>query len=159
MIARYETNDLHLAATLQCLGLELLEVNRSDPRRVKFVFEDDALRREWTREYLAGGLRVDPLILLNSFRSLKRQIYADGSPANRVVRVVRPPPEDEAGHAETFLQVLVLKPFLELRLAAGRYVVENGENAGTRDGHVGAPAGVCQNVVQSPERSNAAAAR
>ena len=26
MIARYETNDLHLAATLQCLGLELLEV-------------------------------------------------------------------------------------------------------------------------------------
>ena len=33
MIARYETNDLHLAATLQCLGLELLEVDRSDPRR------------------------------------------------------------------------------------------------------------------------------
>jgi len=88
MIARYETNDLHLAATLQCLGLELLEVNRSDPRRVRFVFEDDALRREWTREYLAGGLRVDPLILLNSFRSLKRQIYADAGPANRVVRVV-----------------------------------------------------------------------
>jgi hypothetical protein len=96
MIERYETNDLHLAATLQCLGLELLEVNRSDPRRVRFVFEDDALRREWTREYLAGGLRVDPLILLNSFRSLKRQIYADSDAANRVVRVV-PHPRAAAG--------------------------------------------------------------
>jgi hypothetical protein len=31
---------------------------------------------------------VDPLILLNSFRSLKRQIYADAAPANRVVRVM-----------------------------------------------------------------------
>ena len=34
-----------------------------------------------------------------------------------------------------------------------------GKNAGTRDGHVGAPARVRQNVVQSPDRSNAAAAR
>ena len=78
MTGRFETNDLHLAATLQCLGLELLAVDRGDPRRVKFVFTDDEQRRQWTRQYLAGELRVDPLILLNSFRMLKRQIYADG---------------------------------------------------------------------------------
>ena len=88
MTARYETNDLHLAATLQCLGLELLEVDRSDPRRVRFVFLDDDQRREWTRQYLAGELRVDPLILLNSFRMLKRQIYADAAPTGRMMSVL-----------------------------------------------------------------------
>jgi Domain of unknown function (DUF5659) len=80
MTERFETNDLHLAATLQCMGLELLEVDRGDPRRVRFVFTDDDQRREWTRQYLAGELRVNPLVLLNSFRMLKRQIYADSPP-------------------------------------------------------------------------------
>jgi hypothetical protein len=88
MTERFQTNDLHMAATLQCLGLELLEVDRSDPHRVRFVFDDNDARREWTRDYLAGGLRVDPLILLNSLRTLKRQIYADAPAVGRVMSVL-----------------------------------------------------------------------
>jgi hypothetical protein len=91
MTDRFETNDLHLAATLQCLGLPLMDVDRSDPRRVRFVFEDDARRREWARQYVAGELRVDPLILLNSLRSLKRQIYADPPRPLRMVQASNEP--------------------------------------------------------------------
>src|SRR5919204_6854184 len=46
------------------------------------------------------------------------------------------PPEQEAGHPEPLLQVLMLEPFLELRLPTGRDIVEDCENAGPRDGHV-----------------------
>lgn len=89
MSEQFETNDLYLAATLQSLGLEMVGVDRADPRRVRFVFTDDDRRREWTRQYLAGALRVDPLVLLNSLRATKRQIYQEGRGHMARVRVLR----------------------------------------------------------------------
>jgi hypothetical protein len=35
-------------------------------------------RREWTRSYFAGRLRLDPLVLFHSSRTLKRAVYQDG---------------------------------------------------------------------------------
>jgi Domain of unknown function (DUF5659) len=84
----FETNDLYLAATLQSLGLEMVGVERDDPRRVRFVFTDDERRREWTRQYLAGALRVDPLVLLNSLRAMKRQIYQGEHGDRSRIRVI-----------------------------------------------------------------------
>jgi len=84
----FETNDLYLAATLQSLGLEMVGVDRDDPRRVRFIFTDDDRRREWTRQYLAGALRVDPLVLLNSLRAMKRQIYQGGQDDRARIRVI-----------------------------------------------------------------------
>jgi len=85
----FETNDLYLAATLQSLGLEMVGVDRDDPRRVRFVFVDDERRREWARQYLAGALRVDPLVLLNSLRAMKRQIYQGGQDDRTRMRIVQ----------------------------------------------------------------------
>jgi len=70
MIARYETNDLHLAATLQWLGLELLEVDRSDPRRVRFVFEDGNLLIRAVPTFILGA----PLLWL--YARAKRSVIA-----------------------------------------------------------------------------------
>ena len=77
----YETRDFYFAATLCALGMELVELDRTQPQRATFVFRDDHRRREWTRQYFAGELRLDPVLLFNSSRGLKRAVYdADGQP-------------------------------------------------------------------------------
>jgi hypothetical protein len=75
---RYSTADFYFAATLLSLGMELVEVDRSEPWRARFTFQDDPQRREWTRSYFAGRLRLDPLVLFHSSRTLKRAVYQDG---------------------------------------------------------------------------------
>lgn len=75
---RYSTADFYFAATLLSLGMELVEVDRSEPWRARFTFTDDPQRREWTRSYFAGRLRLDPLVLFHSSRTLKRAVYQDG---------------------------------------------------------------------------------
>jgi Domain of unknown function (DUF5659) len=75
---QYGTVDFYFAATLLSLGMELVEVDRSDPWRARFTFHDDPRRREWTQDYFAGRLRLDPLVLFHSSRALKRAVYRDG---------------------------------------------------------------------------------
>lgn len=74
----YTTVDFYFAATLLSLGMELVEVDGTDRWRARFTFLDDERRREWTRDYFAGRLRLDPLVLFHSSRALKRAVYADG---------------------------------------------------------------------------------
>ena len=77
----YQTRDFYFAATLCALGVELIELDRAEPQRAAFVFRDDHRRREWTRQYFAGELRLDPVVLFNSSRSLRRAVHeADGQP-------------------------------------------------------------------------------
>jgi len=81
---RYSTADFYFAATLLSLGMELVEVDRSEPWRARFTFADDPQRREWTRSYFAGRLRLDPLVLFHSSRTLKRAVYHDGGALERI---------------------------------------------------------------------------
>lgn len=74
----YSTVDFYFAATLLSLGMELVEVDGSDRWRARFTFLDDPRRREWTQDYFAGRLRLDPLVLFHSSRALKRAVYGDG---------------------------------------------------------------------------------
>lgn len=71
----FATSDIYFAATLIALGMALVGLDRSNPQRVRFVFEDDDERPEWRRLYFAGRLRLDPLILMNSLKALKHALY------------------------------------------------------------------------------------
>ena len=89
----YETRDFYFAVTLTALGMELIELDRTQPQRATFVFRDDHRRREWTRQYFAGELRLDPVLLFNSSRGLKRAVYdAEGQPLP-IRRQIRAPLE------------------------------------------------------------------
>ena len=89
----YQTRDFYFAATLCALGMELIELERAEPQRAAFVFRDDHRRREWTRQYFAVELRLDPVVLFNSSRSLKRAVYdGDGQPLPIARGVLRPIP-------------------------------------------------------------------
>jgi hypothetical protein len=50
-----------------------------------------------------------------------------------------PPSDQETRYRDPFRQVFVLKPRLELGLAAGRDIVEDGKDAGRWIGHIGCP--------------------
>jgi hypothetical protein len=72
----FGTRDFYLAATLVCLGMEMKGLDRTDPRRVVFLFEDHPQRHVWARAYFAGDLRVNPLNFAASIRALKGELYA-----------------------------------------------------------------------------------
>jgi hypothetical protein len=46
-----------------------------------------------------------------------------------------PPAEQKAWHGDSLGEMLVLKPLLELRLAAGSDIIEDRKNSGERFGH------------------------
>ena len=73
---------------------------------------------------------IEPLDIGGRFQNIGRlreiEIEIPRLPRHRLV----PPPEQEARNRKPLRKVLVLKPLLELGLAAGRGVVEDRENAG-----------------------------
>ena len=75
---------------------------------------------------------IEPLDIGGRFQNIGRlreiEIEIPRLPRHRLVA----PPEHEARNRKPHLQVLVLKPFLELGLAAGRGIVEDRQNAGQR---------------------------
>ena len=52
-----------------------------------------------------------------------------------------PSPEQKSGDGNPLCQMFVLKPFFELGFTAGRDVLEDCEDAGQRNSHVGAHCG------------------
>lgn len=71
----YPTSDLGLAAYLVTLGYQVAEVDKTDPRRQKFVFElenaDDITRTYWGRQP-----NVDARAYYDSIKYLKDLLYA-----------------------------------------------------------------------------------
>lgn len=73
----YETSDIALASFLYCSGIELLAIDRQNPRRCIFVFKspDPKLLSQWQ----AGRADVNALAYYNAFQSLKNQVFEGGN--------------------------------------------------------------------------------
>ncbi|MDP6575871.1 MAG: DUF5659 domain-containing protein [Candidatus Peribacteraceae bacterium] len=71
------TSSLHLAATLNCLGYSIIELDRSaDPKRVVFCFDKDQRGfEEAVQGFWDGSLRLPPSTLFSSEKNLKARIY------------------------------------------------------------------------------------
>lgn len=72
----YRTSDFYLAATFLTLGMEVVGLDRTNPQRVVFRFRDHEDRRQWTRDYFAGALRVNPAQFAAAIKALKAELYA-----------------------------------------------------------------------------------
>ena len=76
----YVTSDLGLASALSCIGYKILELDRSDPRRIIFRFNGEKQDLEKAaREYWDGSLRLPPALLFTHQKQLKGRLYADRS--------------------------------------------------------------------------------
>lgn len=69
----YETSDLAQATYLYCSGVDLISINRNNPRRCIFVFKspDPELISKWN----AGLAEVNAMAFSNAYQSLKLKMF------------------------------------------------------------------------------------
>ncbi len=72
----FATSDFYLAALLMANRLRIVELDRSNPRRVRFVFEDSPIRKCLVVEFLNSEATVNAQAFIAAIRHLKRILYA-----------------------------------------------------------------------------------
>lgn len=70
----YVTTDLNVAAYL-ALRFRLETLDRSNPRKVRFTFQDSEELQKAIVEYWNNEATVSPMALLSSVKNLKHRLY------------------------------------------------------------------------------------
>lgn len=70
----FSTTDLSLAAALY-MTFPIASLDRSDPRRVKFVFEDSDELKKACETFFAGASLVEPKAYFSALRNIKNRLY------------------------------------------------------------------------------------
>lgn len=71
----YETSDLGLTASLTASGFKLVGTDKSNPRRVVFLFDNNFDLQKTVEGYWTHELKLPAAILLEHIRILKTRIY------------------------------------------------------------------------------------
>jgi hypothetical protein len=71
----FSTSDLGCCAALVSLSFPLTRLDRSNPRRVLFVFAPAEGVAEAAERYFAGGLAVEARLYFDNLKMLKTRIY------------------------------------------------------------------------------------
>lgn len=72
----YETSDLALATVLFTLGHEVIDVDKSNPRRSIFIFPYSEKVEEDASKFWNSKLSLEPKLLLANMKTLKTRIYS-----------------------------------------------------------------------------------
>jgi hypothetical protein len=72
----FRTADLCLA-TILSLSLNIETIERVNPRKVQFVFQQDKKLDKLVDEFWKGEIRIEPQTFFNQLRVLKARIYND----------------------------------------------------------------------------------
>lgn len=73
----FETKDFYLSAFLLARGYKLISVNRDDPQRVLFAFNDFEDREELLRDFLYSKSSIEPQAFINSIKALKQVLHSN----------------------------------------------------------------------------------
>lgn len=73
----YQTSDFYVAAYLLASGVRLLRSDRSNPRRVVFVFSYNEGEQNLIEDFLFGRSKVDPRKLISAIKELKQLLHSD----------------------------------------------------------------------------------
>jgi pyruvate kinase len=71
----FRTADLALTAALSVSGFIVQEMERVNPTRSVFIFENSEELKEKTARYWRGELQVEPQSYFNQLKILKARIY------------------------------------------------------------------------------------
>lgn len=74
---KYFTHDLGLACVLVTLGYPLIELEKSNPKRVGFVFKRGAGIEKVIDDFFSNQLMLPALSLLSNQKNLKSRIYSN----------------------------------------------------------------------------------
>lgn len=75
----FETSDLSLATTLLCYGFKLVDTNKTNPKRIVFIFDKTGelyVIDDVVKAYFAKQTSVEPSYFFSQIKFLKSQIYA-----------------------------------------------------------------------------------
>lgn len=72
-----KTYDLGLAAALITKGYQILKVDKENPKKVEFTFQDRKSIEETATNYFNGKLEVEPQSYFNNIKTIKNRIYSN----------------------------------------------------------------------------------
>lgn len=71
----YKTTDLGLTASLTASGFAVADIDKSNPRRVVFLFDDSPELQQKVEQFWSQELKLPAAVLLEHIRLLKARIY------------------------------------------------------------------------------------
>ncbi len=77
MIKKFSTFDLGLATTLTTLGYKLLELDKTNPKKVRFVFKEEKNIEQIMLKYWNDEITLPALSLFNNLKTLKNRLYSN----------------------------------------------------------------------------------
>jgi hypothetical protein len=72
----YRTTDLGLTASLTASGFFIADIDKSNPRRVVFLFDDTPELQEMVNNFWSLELKLPAVVLLEHIKLLKSRIYS-----------------------------------------------------------------------------------
>jgi hypothetical protein len=72
----YATSDVYLASSLLALGHTFVAIDRDEPTRCKFIFDNSTELQESVDAFWRKHLALEPQTLFTALRSLKWQLHA-----------------------------------------------------------------------------------
>jgi len=73
----FSTFDLGFSSVLVTLGYELLELDKSNPKKVRFVFKREKNIEQVMNDYFTDKVKLPAQTLFNNQKNLKNRIYSD----------------------------------------------------------------------------------
>jgi len=70
----FKTSDFGLCVVLCVLGFKLTSIDKTNPNRAIFQFENDVEIEKYTESYFRGELRLDPRLVLLQSRLVKSRL-------------------------------------------------------------------------------------
>ena len=77
MNKNFSTYDLGLATVLVTLDYKLIKLDKTNPKKIRFVFEEDAKIQKVMVGYWNDKIKLPALTLFNNQKMLKNRIYTD----------------------------------------------------------------------------------
>jgi len=77
MNQNFSTYDLGLSTVLVTLGYKLLELDKTNPKKVRFVFKEEKGINQAMLDYWNDEIKLPAQTLLNNQKMLKNRIYSD----------------------------------------------------------------------------------
>lgn len=76
-IELFKTTDIKSSAYLLTIGVSLIKIIKSDPRKIIFCFTDSTELREALQQYWTNKASVSPRLLFDNFDYLKDLLHRD----------------------------------------------------------------------------------
>ena len=79
---KFSTSNFYLACFLLVKGMSLIGLDRTDPKRCEFIFEDTSTREKLSNDFAFANendqcLLVDARRLIAAIKNLKEKLYED----------------------------------------------------------------------------------